>query len=188
MAIAFAETGHNARTVQFNPTLVNRKTDAMTSTAAALPDSRNPRRTPAAMPISGPVLPPPPRTEADSDWLDNPIHHDLPDPEALLHNLGRSIVEALGGFREVEQIARWVAPEVFSALVRRSQHANRARALRGTPSRRPNVQTRTCQWQRIRPGVVEAAIVVDLGPRARAVAIRLEAFRGRWRAARVHVL
>ncbi|WP_235829180.1 Rv3235 family protein [Gulosibacter macacae] len=162
----------------------------MTSSAATQPDAANLarlQRTPA--PMSVPVIPPPPRRSDDEhDGLDAPEHAALPDPDPLLHNLARSVVEALGGFREVEQIARWVAPEVFTALVQRSQHATRARAVRGVPVRRPNVRTRACVSQRIRPGVVEATVIVDLGPRVRAVAIRLEAFRGRWRAARVHVL
>lgn len=37
----------------------------------------------------------------------------LPDPDALLRNLARSVVEIIAGVREVEQVARWVSPEVF---------------------------------------------------------------------------
>lgn len=112
----------------------------------------------------------------------------LPNPEPLLQNLGRSVVEVLAGVREVEQISRWVSPDVFSAVLQRAQHAKRSRAIRGLSARRPTVRTRACVWQSPRPGVVEASIVVDLGPRVRAVAIRLEAWRGRWRAERIHVL
>ena len=112
----------------------------------------------------------------------------LADPRPLLENLGRSVVEALGGYREVEQISRWVAPEVFTLLVQRAQHAKRARALRGLPERRPHIRTRTCLWQEVASEVVEAVVIVDLGPRVRSVAIRLERFRDRWRAERVHVL
>lgn len=112
----------------------------------------------------------------------------LPEPTPLLQNLARSVVEALGGYRDVDQIARWVAPDVYTLLVQRAQHAKRARALRGMPERRPHVRTRACLHQFVADDTVEATVVVDLGPRVRAVAIRLERFRDRWRAARVHVL
>lgn len=113
---------------------------------------------------------------------------ELPDPEPLLRNLGRSVFEAMAGVREVEQMARWIAPEVYSGILARVQHATRARRIRGKSVRRPMIETRTCLWQSPRPGVVEATVLVDLGARVRAVVIRLEAFRGRWRAERLHVL
>ncbi|WP_254910356.1 Rv3235 family protein [Gulosibacter sp. 10] len=113
---------------------------------------------------------------------------EMPDPEVLLRNLGRSVFEALAGVREVEQMARWIAPEVFTRLLARAQHAARARRVRGRSVRRPVIETRACLWQSPRSGVVEATVLVDLGPRVRAVVIRLEEFRGRWRAERLHVL
>lgn len=113
---------------------------------------------------------------------------DLPNPEPLLRNLGRSVFEAMAGVREVEQMARWITPDVYSRLLSRVQHAARARRVRGKSTRRPIIETKTCIWQMPRPGVVEATVLVDLGPRVRAVVIRLEAFRGRWRAERLHIL
>ncbi len=112
----------------------------------------------------------------------------LPNPDALLRNLARSVVEIIAGVREVEQVARWVSPDVFSKVLQRAQHAKRSRALRGLTVRRPTVRARACLWQSPRPGVVEGTVVVDIGARARAVAIRLESWRGRWRAERIHVL
>ena len=112
----------------------------------------------------------------------------LPNPDALLRNLARSVVEIIAGVREVEQVARWVSPDVFSKVLQRAQHAKRSRALRGLAVRRPTVRARACLWQSPRPGVVEGTVVVDIGARARAVAIRLESWRGRWRAERIHVL
>ena len=112
----------------------------------------------------------------------------LPNPEPLLNNLARGIVEAIGGMRELEQISRWVAPEVYTVLLQRTQHAARARAHRGVPTKRLNVRPIACHWQSPREGVVEAAVVIDLGSRSRAVSIRLEEFRGRWRAERLTVL
>ncbi|MDJ1372551.1 Rv3235 family protein [Gulosibacter molinativorax] len=113
---------------------------------------------------------------------------DLPDPEPLLRNLGRSVFEAMAGVRDIEQMARWVAPDVYSVLLQRVQHSARARRIRGKTVRRPYIVTKTCLWQSPRAGVVEATVLVDLGARVRAVAIRLEEFRGRWRAERFNVL
>lgn len=113
---------------------------------------------------------------------------NMPSPEPLVRNLARGIFEAIAGTREVEQIARWVSPDVFNKLLRHAQHAARARQLRDRPVRRPNIFVRACLWQSPRTGVVEASTVVELGGRARAVAIRLEVYRGRWRAERINVL
>lgn len=85
-------------------------------------------------------------------------------------------------------MARWITPDVYSGLLARVQHAARARRIRGKSVRRPMIETKACLWQSPRAGVVEATVLVDLGTRVRAVAIRLEAFRGRWRAERLHVL
>lgn len=113
---------------------------------------------------------------------------NLPNPEPLLRNLGRSVFEAMAGVRELDQMARWITPDVYSRLLARVQHAARARRIRGKQVRRPMIEPKSCHWQSPRPGVVEATVLVDLGPRVRAVVIRLEAFRGRWRAERLHVL
>ncbi|MFD2675345.1 Rv3235 family protein [Gulosibacter bifidus] len=113
---------------------------------------------------------------------------NLPNPEPLVSNLARGVFEALAGTREVEQIARWVSPDVFSHLLRRTQHAARARRERQQPVRRPTIYVRRALWQSPRDGIVEATVIVDLGVRARAVAIRLEVYRNRWRAERINIL
>ncbi|WP_019618667.1 Rv3235 family protein [Gulosibacter faecalis] len=113
---------------------------------------------------------------------------ELPNPEPLLLNLGRSVFEALAGVREVEQMVRWLAPEVYSKLLARVQHAARGRARNGTPVMRPQIDPIRCIWQSPRPGVVESTVLIDFGTRVRAVAIRLEGYRDRWRAERIHVL
>lgn len=126
----------------------------------------------------------------DSTFVDSQrcVNDDLPDPEMLIRNLARSVFEALAGVREVEQVARWVSPDTFSHLLRRAQHAARARRLRDRPVKRPHITVRSCLWQSPRAGVVEATTIVDLGVRARAVAIRLEVYRGRWRAESISIL
>ena len=66
---------------------------------------------------------------------------------------------------------------MFETLCRR----HRLAAARGEARRRPVIRVRAMQLGTPRPGVVEAAAVVDDGRRARAVALRLEGTEGRWR-------
>lgn len=110
------------------------------------------------------------------------------DPGPMLRNLARGVFEAMAGIREIEQLTRWLAPEVASKLLARAQHAARARQRRGGVAMRPKIEPIRCIWQSPREGVVESTVIVDLGSRCRAVAIRLESYRGRWRAQRLHVL
>lgn len=110
------------------------------------------------------------------------------DPELLLRNLARSVFEAIAGTREVEAMSRWLTLEVYSKLLARVQHAARSRQRRGVTVKRQTIEPIRCIWQSPREGVVESTVLVNLGPRVRAVAVRLEAYRGRWRAERLHVL
>lgn len=112
---------------------------------------------------------------------------ELPDPEPLIENLARGVIEILLGVREVQQIARWVTESTYEQLMRRALTARRARALR----RQRQVpgfaisSVRTCHTA---DGVVEGAVVVRSGGRTRAVAMRLERLDGRWRATAIGVL
>lgn len=110
------------------------------------------------------------------------------DPEPLLRNLARGVFEAMAGIREVEQLTRWLAPEVSSKLLAIAQHSARARQRRGGVAMRPTINPIRCLWQSPREGVIESTVIVGLGNRFRAVAIRLESYRGRWRAERLSVL
>lgn len=113
---------------------------------------------------------------------------DLPDPTPLIANLARCVVEVLAGAREVEQLARWVTDDVYTHLLRRAMLSRRARAVKGQAPLRPQfgiLSTRTCEPC---PGVVEAAIVVSMPHRVRAIALRLEGLDHRWRASSIAVL
>ena len=114
---------------------------------------------------------------------------DLPDPAPLVDSLARGAIEVIAGVREPEQMGRWLAEEPYRALLLRANLATRARSARGqngAASRR----TRYARSTSASPddGIAEAVVVVDMPPRTRAVAIRLEGIDRRWRATSLAVL
>jgi len=113
---------------------------------------------------------------------------ELPDPEPLLRNLTRGVLEVLAGVREVDQLARWFAEEPFRALVTRANLAARARSARGVPAARPVHAIGTIVQSSPVDGVVEAVVIVTGPARTRAVAIRLEGMDRRWRATSLALL
>lgn len=112
----------------------------------------------------------------------------LPDPTPLLHNLTQGILEVIAGMRPVEQLARWVSEEAFRTLVIRANLAARTRSARGVPATTSPlvVTTVRCTWPA--DDAVEATVIVSGKARTRAVAIRLDEFRGRWRASTIAIL
>ncbi|WP_237843435.1 Rv3235 family protein [Cellulosimicrobium cellulans] len=101
----------------------------------------------------------------------------LPDPTALCCAVVRAAVEVVRGERTVGQLARWVSPEIFETLARRSRLV--ADGPRPTTTR--PVSVRRARVLRIGEGVAEGTVVVEDGDRVRAAAARLEARRGTWR-------
>ncbi|MFO7691031.1 MAG: Rv3235 family protein [Cryobacterium sp.] len=112
----------------------------------------------------------------------------LPDPEPLLINLSRCIIEVLAGARELEQLARWVSDDVYKNLLTRTVLSNRARSITQRPPVRPTFTIGRIRVFEPRPGAVEAVVMVHSRTRARVVALRLEAMDDRWRASAIHVL
>jgi hypothetical protein len=113
---------------------------------------------------------------------------DLPDPQPLLENLTRCVIEILAGARDLEQISRWVTDDVYRHLLKRVVLSARARHAKGLPGTRPTFMigsTLTCEP---RDGVVEAVVVVHGRVRTRVVALRLEGLDHRWRATAINVL
>ena len=106
------------------------------------------------------------------------------DPTSVCCSLVLAAVESLAGIRAVAQLARWVTPEVYEALSTRAALTVRVLGAR-VASRRPEVRrVRVC---RIGEHVAEASVVIDDGRRVRAVAVRLESWRGSWRAVALEI-
>ena len=113
---------------------------------------------------------------------------DLPDPEPLLENLTRCVIEILAGARDLEQISRWVSDDVYRHLLKRVVLSTRSRAARKVSPVRPALTIGSVLTCSPRDGVVEATVLVRGRGRVRAVAFRLEGLDRRWRATAIHVL
>jgi len=110
-----------------------------------------------------------------------PVLVDLPEPSAWCGALVRTCVEVLLGARPPAQLARWLTGDLFGTLSRRavvsqsmSTAARRVRVLR----------VHTCALDET---CYEAAVVLHDGRRVRAAAVRIEAYRGRWRATALEI-
>jgi hypothetical protein len=112
----------------------------------------------------------------------------LGDPLPVLKFLAQAVIETMAGIRDVEQCARWLTDSVYLQLKKRSMEANRLRATQRVNQLRPNLVIGKTTSFSPRDGVVEGVVVVHNQGRARAVAIRLEGYNGRWRAKSVAVL
>ncbi|GAB3030167.1 hypothetical protein GCM10027052_02930 [Parafrigoribacterium mesophilum] len=112
----------------------------------------------------------------------------LPDPQPLLENLTRCVIEILAGARDLEQISRWVTDDVYRHLLKRVVLSARARQAKGQPGARPTFTIGSTSMCEPRDGVVEAVVVVHGRVRTRVVALRLEGLDHRWRATAINVL
>jgi hypothetical protein len=150
--------------------------------------------------MSNAVTAPAPRETLPSKVIKSRFHSDdffgqqptersvLPNPEPLLENLTRCVIEILAGARDLEQISRWVSDDVYRHLLKRVVLSARARQARGEPVVRPKFSIGSTVMSEPRDGVVEAVIVVRGRARTRAVALRLEGLDNRWRATAINVL
>lgn len=113
---------------------------------------------------------------------------DLPDPAPLVHNLTRCVFEIIIGARDLEQVARWVEPEVLAKMERRLTLERRARRATGRSAIGSRVAFGSCHIERPAPDVVECVTVIRTPARTRALAMRLVGMAGRWRATEIALL
>ena len=97
------------------------------------------------------------------------------DPMPACCALAQAAVEVIRGARPLGQLVRWLTPGVYDAVGRR--------AALGTGASQTGMRTtiRRVRLCRFGTDAVEATVVVDDGPRVRAVALRMELRRGTWR-------
>ena len=112
---------------------------------------------------------------------------DLPDPGPWAAQLVQAVLEVLGRERPRTQLVRWLSPEVYAEL---TAHVVAApiRPASGSASGRSRRTLSSLHLCEPADGVVEASAVVLGGPWARAMAIRLEGWDGRWRCTRLALL
>ena len=112
----------------------------------------------------------------------------LPDPQPMVENLARSVMEILAGCRDLEQISRWVSDDVYRNLLQRVHISRRARAVKKQAVVLPTFGLGRTIITHPTDGVVESVVIVHGKARTRSIAIRLEGLDGRWRATAIHVL
>lgn len=115
-----------------------------------------------------------------SDAERTPTAAQLPDPTRWLTVAAQALLEVMAGLRPPAQVVRTCAPEVYLAVSRRyASAARRAQAQGIERVRRPKV-TRV-HVHSVSADIVEAAVLLVVGPRVRAMAIRVDGAGGSWR-------
>ena len=125
----------------------------------------------------------------------------LPDPAVWGGHIAQALLEAMAGVRNPAQLVRWVPPEPYAAVATAASAAVRRRE-RSPDVRRPRLLVRRDpvetggRYYRLLPegriddfddGVAEVSVVLQDGPRIRAMALRLVGQDGRWRVAALRV-
>jgi hypothetical protein len=104
------------------------------------------------------------------------------DSRPVSARMAQVLAEILAGARPASQLTDTAAPEVLRLLTR---NAGRLSAFPGAVARRPIVDS--VHVREPCAGVAEACAVVNLGPRCRAIAFRLERSGHRWHCTAVHI-
>jgi hypothetical protein len=139
-----------------------------------------------AVPVAAPALwlVPEPEGDAEDDGEFDPVRSErseLEDPRPRATVLARALLETLCGDRPVGQLMRWTTPEVFAQL-------EPLAAARPARNARPWAATvRRVLVSEPAAGVAEVTAVIQRGPRAGALALRLEGLDGRWVVTALHV-
>lgn len=110
----------------------------------------------------------------------------LPDPRVFSLNVTHRALEVLAGSRDLAQIGRWVTDDVYQSLNEKVNQRIRKLSLLPLDQRRQPAPVFTLLQPRLstpRDGVIEGSVLVRCGDRVRAVALRMEGFDHRWRAA-----
>lgn len=123
----------------------------------------------------------------DEDDRRRPVA-ELPDPEALIRNLTRGVLEVHAGVREPAQLARFLAHEPYQRLIEHTLLAARGRSRRTEPAVRQAYDVVSVRWTAPVAEAIEAAVVVRTADRVRAITMRLESSGSRWRATSIVVV
>jgi len=102
----------------------------------------------------------------------------LPPAGPWSARLAQAFLEVCTAGRPINQLSRWTSPAIYEDLrTRYAPAARRASRNRGTHVVEKVRSVHICEPAN---GVVEAAAVIVGGPQTRALALRLEGWRGRW--------
>lgn len=118
----------------------------------------------------------------DDDADPEPSSYAIPPVHRIwVGRLTQALLEVLAGERPHTQLLPWTSDRVFRAVTRRVTVAMRMRSTVVDLTRRPRLQLGSIRVTEPATGVAEVCAIVRRGERCQAVALRLEARRGRWR-------
>jgi len=106
----------------------------------------------------------------------------LGDPTPLACTVAKASVEVVLGQSGLEQLTRWVTPDIRVALAEQHGLARRA----GLAARGP-VAIQRIRVYRVSNVAAEVSVVIDDGQHVRAVAARFEDVGGRWQATALEI-
>lgn len=132
-------------------------------------DQRLPFEPAAAPPAAWQPRPPRPRS--------------LPEPGPWGRRLLIGMIETAAGHRPLHQLAALLSPAVCKGLGVEFDRAGR----RNAPHWLCRATVRSMRVSEPATGVAEVCATVEVGPRVRAIAIRLDEFQGRWRCTRLQL-
>ena len=112
-----------------------------------------------------------------ADGLPDPPLLVVPDPRGWARRFAQAVVEVLGGSRLPAQLEPVTSREVLQRLERLSGRV----VARVGPTPPPTPRVTTIRLCRVSDTVAEVSVVADMGPRRRALAMRLDARSGHWR-------
>ncbi|MBM6404394.1 hypothetical protein JQN72_09095 [Phycicoccus sp. CSK15P-2] len=112
---------------------------------------------------------------------------DLPDPEAWAARMAHALLEVMSGVRPAPQVLRWTTPDVYAVVARRGSRVARRHTQGRGPRARHRVAVRRVRVCEPAEGVAEATVVLQHGPRVRAMALRLQGQDGKWRVSALQV-
>jgi len=106
---------------------------------------------------------------------------DLPEPRSFARRFTIAVIEAATGRRTASQLGSHTSPGVQAGLVRDAGRISRL----GSAARPATLHS--LHLAEPADGVIEAAAIVRVGIRYRAIAFRLEGLDGRWRCVRLQI-
>lgn len=142
-----------------------------------LGEAVTPQRYDRVLPFDRPAAPP---ARATAPLL---RPHGLPEPSVWARRLLVGLIETADGRRPLQQLAAMLSSSVGRGLGADFEQA----AALGSPHWLHRANVRSVRSSEPTEGVAELCATVETGKRVRAVALRLEEHRGRWRCTRLQL-
>ncbi|OAV59520.1 Rv3235 family protein [Enteractinococcus helveticum] len=128
----------------------------------------------------------PARRTPSSQTMDRRYRQQLASIKKMTQTIGAAFIEAELGIRPYMQLSSWMELELFQKLRARVEHSVNEKYLaarRGEEGSKkvPSIETLGVRASPKANGEWEASMTIRVGQRARAIAMRLQLHRDRWR-------